>query len=99
MEDKDIRFDPVRNAVIHQPKNQYVITEMWAWVSVDPVDGNEGVVAQSWPHPNGTVLMPFVGADRERIQSLLPEVRRMRAISKNPIRLIKFSTREIIEEI
>ncbi len=100
MPENDFRFDPVRGAVIHQPKNTRMCTEVWAWLSVDPSDQTEGVLARSFINPLGqTVLMPFIGADEANIRSFLPEVRRMKAISKNPIRLVKFTNREVVEEI
>lgn len=44
------------------------ITELYAFVSKDK-DGNEGIIGMT--QPDGT-WMPFVGADTERVDSLIP---------------------------
>lgn len=100
MSEEELKYDPIRNAYIHQPKNKLVIKDLWAYVSVDPADGNEGILSMIAPGPDGMpTYIPFIGADEARMKSLLPEARRLRAISKNPVRLLKFSHREVIEEI
>jgi hypothetical protein len=59
-----------------QPKNTLPrINEVWAFVSVDPKDGNEGVMATT----TGRYWLPLIGADGERIKSLRPIVEEMAA--------------------
>lgn len=43
--------------------------------------------------------MPLVGADRERIESLRPIAEQMRHDTAYPVKLIRFSTREVLEEL
>ena len=47
----------------------FVIEEMFAFISVDNEDGDEGVMA--FMSHDGT-MMPMVGADMARIESLIP---------------------------
>jgi hypothetical protein len=83
---------------IQPPNTMPRINEIWAFVSVDPADGNEGVVAfyssrfESW--------MPLIAADTKRLEQ-------MRAIAMNMLRdlpdcsikLVKFTTREEVETL
>ncbi len=44
------------------------ITEIYAWVVLDPTDNTEGIPA-TLQAADGT-MMPLIGADRDRIESL-----------------------------
>lgn len=70
----------------------FKITSLKAFLAEDQ-DGTEGVVAQFIP---GMGMMPFVGADDARIESLRPFVKKM--ADKVKIKLVKFSVREDLEE-
>lgn len=78
------------------------ITELWAWVSTEP-DGGEGIIAASLPDPitREPVVMPLVGGDRERVES--PFMRRVamatRISTARPVRLVRFTTREVVETL
>jgi hypothetical protein len=72
------------------------ITELWAWVSIDPVDNNEGIIATYLPVEG---WMPLVGADRERIESLRPRALDTVKMTKQAVRLVRFRTREVLETI
>lgn len=71
------------------------IEEMFAFVSIDPKDDIEGVVAANlrgnWH--------PLVGADMERIESLRPLAAKVARDAGIKIRLIKFSVREDLGEV
>jgi len=45
------------------------IKELYAFVSVDPEDGNEGIIA--FQVPDG-MMMPMIGADMARVEQLRP---------------------------
>jgi hypothetical protein len=82
--------------VVHAPKNEMPrIDCIWAFLSVDEEDGNEGVCATMLP--NGS-MMPLIAADEKRLQSLWPEARRIAQMTGRRCRLVKFHTREVIEE-
>ncbi len=71
------------------------ITEMWAWVSVEKGEDDEGVIG--WR--TGDFWMPLVGADKARIESLRQFAEMTAQLTNKPVRLVKFSTREDIEVI
>lgn len=73
-----------------QPK---LITEMWAWVCTEP-DGGEGIPAFEM---NGHV-MPLMGADKLRIESLRPMAQKVLGQGL-PVKLLKFSNMEVMEEL
>lgn len=62
----------------------------------EEADGTEGVIGQLLS--NG-VMMPFVGADPERIKSLYPLAQKIAASTNHNIKLVKFTMREDIEII
>ena len=70
-------------------KNKLVIETITVFVTVDK-DGNEGLIAQKF----GDNWMPFVCADPERIESLLPIAIAMKKQTGIPFKILKFSTRE-----
>lgn len=78
----------------HAPTNKLRIKEIWAWVSVDP-NGHEGIICFEGP---GGIPHPAIGADAERLKALRP-IAEQAATSGIPIRLLKFSQRELIDEI
>lgn len=94
MTDEDITYNPYTNTYIHKPKNYLRITELWAYVSVDPSDGNEGVIGAPIP---GIGHMPMVGADEQRMKSLRPFIEKLKG--EVPIKLIRFTHREDIETL
>lgn len=72
-------------------KNKLVIETITAFVSVDK-DGNEGVIAQML----GGAWTPFVCADPQRIDSILPLALELKKITGVPFKILQFSTREDI---
>jgi hypothetical protein len=80
---------------VHQPKNTMPqIDEIYAFVSVDASDGNEGVCAVNL----GGVLMPLIAADPARLEALRPHAKQIAQMLGQKIRLVKFTTRQVIEE-
>lgn len=73
------------------------ITELYAFVSVD--EGGEGVIGQTIPMGGREVFMPFVCADKARMESLKPLAKQISEHTGKKIRLIKMSKRTVIEEI
>ena len=72
------------------------IDEMYAFISYDKDDNDEGLTAL---HGGYGVWMPMVGADMARVESLKPIAKEIAAITGKKIKICKFSTREVIEEI
>ncbi len=66
------------------------ITEMYAFVAEDSGPDDEGVVAMSM----GDLMMPLVGADMARVESLRPIAKDIGASTGQKIKLIHFTTRE-----
>lgn len=73
------------------------ITEVYAFVSVD--EGGEGIIGQTIEMPGkGEVFMPFVCADKARMESLKPIAKHVSRIGKKKVKLIRLSVREELEE-
>lgn len=83
-----------RYGLFHQPKNTMPkIEHLWVFVSVDPVDGNEGVVAAEL----AGMMVPMIAADEDRLRILKPMAEGMAVWTTNPIKLVKFTVREEVE--
>jgi hypothetical protein len=70
-----------------------VIERLYAWIATEP-DGGEGLCAMRL----GDTMMPLVGADRERIESLGPHAAIVARASGCPVRLVEFSTRRVLRD-
>ena len=73
------------------------ITEIYCFVSVD--EGGEGVIGQQVDMPNGKTFMPFVCADKARMESLKPLAKQISEKTGQKIKLIRLTNREEIEDI
>lgn len=73
-----------------------VIDELWAWVSLGP-DGDEGLLAAPTLGPGS--LVPLVGADKERMESLRPLAQAMADAFGVNANLLRFSSRELLEHL
>lgn len=74
------------------------ITEIWAFVSSE--EHGEGIIGETVNMPMiGKTFMPFVCADKARMESLKPHAQRIAKESGKKIKLVKFTLREEIEEI
>lgn len=80
---------------IHKPGNTKLVTEMYAYLSVD--EGGEGLIGGPIG-PNGSV-MPLVAADLARVDSLRPMAEMIAAHAGVTIQLVRFRTREDLETI
>lgn len=80
--------------LIHDPGDKFVITEIFAFCSVD--EGGEGVVAAELPILG---FMPLIGADMARIDDLRPYAQEIANLTNKKIVLKKFSTPTIIETL
>lgn len=72
------------------------ITEVYVFASVD--EGGEGVVGESVNLGMQNVFMPFVCADKARMESLKPRAKEIARLSGKKIKLIRLSVREELEE-
>jgi hypothetical protein len=73
------------------------ITEMYAFVSVD--ESGEGVVGMTMPVNGRETFMPFVCADKKRMESLKPIAKKIAQDSGKTIKLIKLSNRKELETL
>ena len=71
------------------------IEEMYAFVAEDSGPDDEGVVAMSV----GGVMLPLIGADMTRVESLKPIVRDIAARTGRKIKLLHFTHREELEGV
>lgn len=71
------------------------IDSIYAILSTD--EGGEGVVAGSIG-PART-MMPLIAADEVRLKDILPYARSLAKSTGMRMRLVRFTTREVIEEI
>lgn len=88
----DLRRHP-DGTVIHDPKNEIHIDEVWAVLSVDSSDNTEGIV--SVPTPAGP--MPLLAADKKRLEMIVPMARRIKQYTHKKLILVRFSNREDVE--
>ena len=72
------------------------IEELYAWVSIDPADGDEGVLAV---YEHGAGWIPAIGADKERIESYRGFAETAAKKVGMPIRLQQYSTMPVLETI
>jgi hypothetical protein len=77
------------------PNTQPRIDEMWVYVSIDS-DGNEGVVGSYVP---GSGWVPLMATDPQRLELIRPMALAVARQSGMRIRLVKFSSREVLETI
>lgn len=73
----------------------FKITELFAFVATEP-DGTESIVSI---HSAAIGNMPAIGADPARIESLEPMVKEAARLSRCPIVLARFRSRENEREI
>lgn len=72
------------------------ITEVYVFASVD--EGGGGIVGQTLPIGGRDTFMPFVCADKERMESIKPLAKEIARLSGKKIKLIRLSVREELEE-
>lgn len=77
------------------------VTELWAYIAVDPHDDCEGIPAVNIPDPatRQPTSFPLVGADEYRMRSLRPIAVELAKLNGCLMRLVRFTNMEVIEEI
>jgi hypothetical protein len=75
-------------------EGQLHIDSMWAFVATDK-DGTEGIPA----FQSGAMLLPLVGADMQRIESMRPIAQTLADERGITIKLVHFTNRQEIETI
>jgi hypothetical protein len=78
-----------------KPNRGQRIDALYAWVVEEP-DGGEGIAGAEIP---GLGFVPLVVADMARIASLRQWAERVRKQTGYPVRLVRYATREAIEEL
>lgn len=81
---------------LNHPNDILRIDEIFAFVSVD--EKGEGVIGQTIKIAGQNVFMPFVCADKARMESLKPLARQIADERNIKVKLIRLSVREEIEE-
>lgn len=76
-------------------KTHLKIEVIYAWVTTEP-SGGEGIPAIA---TETGAIMPLVGADLDRIESFRYVAENMRKHTGYPVRLVRFSNREDLEEL
>lgn len=76
------------------PSEAKPLTELLAWVMVHP-NGAEGLIASSRLIPG--MLMPLVGGDKARMESLREEARSVARMAGLPLKLVRFGSPEVLE--
>jgi hypothetical protein len=83
--------------IIHAPKNEMPrIDCIWAFLSVDDADGNEGVCAVHFPGLPG--LTPLIAADQKRLDMITPWAENLARETGRVLRLVKFTNREVVRQ-
>ncbi len=70
-----------------------LINEVWMAVAIDPEDSTEGVCAIRL----GYEWYPLMAADKTRLPFVKEQAKLLSAELKKTIKLVKFTTREVIE--
>jgi hypothetical protein len=77
-----------------KPGTGQSIDALYAWVATEP-DGGEGVCSTQI----GDMHFPLVGADMDRIKSFRQHAEMIHRATGYPVRLVRFSRREDLEEL
>lgn len=72
---------------------------MFAYVMLDRETDEEGVPAFMTKIFGDEVMMPMIGADRSRVESMRAEAKKLARFKNQPIKLLRFTSAEVIEEI
>jgi hypothetical protein len=80
---------------LHNPGNTYPIPVLYAWVTLD-ARGNEGIAAGMLP---GLGTTPLVAGNEGTARKLRVVAETIAHSSGYAVRLVKFTTREVVEEI
>jgi len=75
--------------------NDIRVDEVFAFLSIDPKDGNEGITG--YRTPDG--WLPLLCADKARVDSMRGLAQEMSTATNARMKLVRFSLREDLEEI
>ena len=67
--------------------SKFIIKKLWAVISIDD-DGDEGVCA--WPLAGGSVLMPLVASDPERLGEIRYMAQQLAQMNFADIKIVRF---------
>lgn len=81
---------------LNHPNELQHIDELYVFISSDKT--GEGVVGHTVTLMGDRIFMPFVCADKERMESLKPLAKKIAKESGKKVKLIRLSVREEIEE-
>ncbi|MES2712013.1 MAG: hypothetical protein V4653_10555 [Pseudomonadota bacterium] len=70
------------------------IERLYAWIATD-ADGEDGIPA--FQGPEG--MMPLVGSDKVRIESLRSVAEQLVALEGYPVRLVEFTSMVVLETL
>lgn len=73
------------------------IDGIWAWVAVDPDDGDEGVIGMYAGDDLG--WLPLIAADRVRLDEMRPIAAAHALATRRPVTLVRFDVRTELEVI
>jgi len=73
------------------------VEQVYAFISVG--DEGEGIIGQTVPMAGQMVFMPFVCADKARMESLKPMAEEINKRTGQKIKIIKFTNRKEIGRI
>lgn len=73
----------------------FVIKDIWAFVAVDPKDGDEGIC--SFQMFDGDVHWPLVAADQTRVEQWRPIAQGIAKQAGVEVKLVRFTTRVEVE--
>lgn len=77
--------------VLHDPPNHLPrIAKLWAYLSVDPDTGNEGLCAATYSDGS---LLPLIAADETRLASLRSMAEQIAANTGKTVVLVEFTAR------
>lgn len=86
----------MKNIYIDTVNEIHRIDEVYCFISSD--ETGEGIIGATREILGQTVFMPFVCADKARMESIKPMAKQIAKESGKKIKLIKLSVREEIEE-
>lgn len=81
-------------------KGNFKIGEIHAFISVDPVDGDEGVISIERQRPGKSpVLLPLIAADPKRLMECDLWAREIAQEQNIMVKHVKFTSRVDVKEI
>jgi hypothetical protein len=86
----------MKKVYLDHPNELRRIDELFVFISSD--ENGEGVIGQTVKIMDQTVFMPFVCADKERMESIKPAAQKIAKEGGKKIKLIRLSVREEIDE-